>query len=400
MRPRTASSKPIAALAVTAATVLLQGGCATRGTGAVQVVRVETPDSRRQTASSATNWAGGPCPERPERRRSACPRNPCSVLCRAPNMTSSSVAAPASRGDDRSPAGMVTGGLVGAAAIGPLVAPALLFTPAAPLVLAVVATGAGAGMLAGALVDVASASHLYPATVSVQLACVPRSTGLRPACRRRGRHGDPRADGRRGNRRRRRRPDAVMVARLAPDGRAARAGLREFDLIVRCNDADIVDAAQLEAIVRATGRRSRSDSRCCATVDPSISRCRSGSRRAISTPGATAVRTATAGRSHRGARRGLRSLHEGKLDPARFPRAPATVLAGAATEFAIVADAALAQAVYRPEGKGSGTPRITVPIGPIVEAARSPRWRTSSGVPSRPTPARRRQRRPTCPHAR
>lgn len=66
---------------------------------------------------------------------------------------------------------------------------------------------------------------------------------------------------------------------------------------------------------------------------------------------------------------GCAVLHEGKLDPARFPRAPATVLAGAATEFAIVADAALAQAVYRPEGKGSGTPRITVPIGPIVEAA-------------------------------
>lgn len=148
---------------------------------------------------------------------------------------------------------MVTGGLVGAAAIGPLVAPALLFTPAAPLVLAVVATGAGAGMLAGALVDVASASHLYPATVSVQLACVPDplvfaqlaegSVGMVI----RGLTADEATiTGAAGQ-------SAVMVTRLAPDGRAARAGLREFDLIVRCNDADIVDAAQLEAIVRAAG---------------------------------------------------------------------------------------------------------------------------------------------------
>jgi S1-C subfamily serine protease len=43
---------------------------------------------------------------------------------------------------------------------------------------------------------------------------------------------------------------AVIVTQMVTGGRAAQAGLRERDIIVGCNDTEVVNAAQLEAIVR------------------------------------------------------------------------------------------------------------------------------------------------------
>ena len=40
---------------------------------------------------------------------------------------------------------------------------------------------------------------------------------------------------------------------MAAGGRAVQAGLRERDIIVRCNDTDVVDTAQLQSIIRTAG---------------------------------------------------------------------------------------------------------------------------------------------------
>lgn len=151
-------------------------------------------------------------------------------------------------------AGAVSGGVVGAGASAAVVAPlAVLVPPAAPLVLMFVVAGAGAGAGVGTLLDESSRHLRYPETIAVPLVCqsvVPLPAELAAAPTGIAVRGLTDAEavaagftGRGG----------VIVTQMAAGGRAVQAGLRERDIIVRCNDTDVVDTAQLQSIIRTAG---------------------------------------------------------------------------------------------------------------------------------------------------
>jgi len=128
-----------------------------------------------------------------------------------------------------------------------------LVTPAAPLVLIFVAAGAGAGVGVGTAFDEASRYLRYPETIAVPLVChsvapLPSALAAAPVgiAVRGLTDGEATAAGLPGR-------GAVIVTRVATGGRAAQAGLRERDIIVRCNDTEVLDAFQLQSIVLAAG---------------------------------------------------------------------------------------------------------------------------------------------------
>ncbi len=235
--------------------VLLQCGCANPGVSISQLVRVETPDcdmARCELSNDKGRWSVASTPGTVSIVTSA---QPLEVACRglgmalpsAPHREPSAI-------DERGRTGAASGGVVGAGvgvAAGTTLAAGLMATPAAPLVLAVVAAGVGAGSSLGTVFDEASRYLHYPETIAVPLVCqfvapLPSQIAAAPVgVVVRGLTDDEAMTAGLAGR------GAVIVTRLAGGGRAARAGLRERDIVVRCNDVEIADTFQLAAIVRA-----------------------------------------------------------------------------------------------------------------------------------------------------
>jgi hypothetical protein len=246
--------RPFAVTAV-AATVSLQFGCASPGLSTTQSVRLETPDCDGavcELSNDKGHWTVATTPGTASITTSS---QPLEIACHAPNMGSHSVPARApSAIDERGMTGAVSGGVVGAGAGAAVVAPlAALLTPAAPLVVMFVVAGAGAGAGAGTVLDEGSRYLRYPETIAVPLVCqsvVPLPSELARAPVGIAVRGltkeEAAAAGFTGR-------GAVIVTQMAPGGRAALAGLREHDFIVRCNDAEIHNAVQLQSIVRTLG---------------------------------------------------------------------------------------------------------------------------------------------------
>jgi len=249
---RAAIGRPITLAAVTVSVLLLES-CASPGISTTDLVRVETPGcdgSACELSNDKGRWIVASTPGTASITTST---QPLEIACRAPLAGSPSVPARApSSVDERGKAGAVSGGVVGAGAGAAVVAPlAALVTPAAPLVLMFVAAGAGAGAGMGSVFDEASRYIHYPETIAVPLVCqsvapLPSALSAAPVgiVVRGLTDGEAVEAGLAGR-------GAVIVTRLAAGSRAAQAGLKERDLIVRCNDADVADAAQLQAIIRA-----------------------------------------------------------------------------------------------------------------------------------------------------
>jgi S1-C subfamily serine protease len=113
-----------------------------------------------------------------------------------------------------------------------------------------VVAGAAVGAGVGTAFDEASRYLRYPETIAVPLVCqsvapVPSALAAAPVgiAVRGLTESEAIAAGIAGR-------GAVIVTQMVTGGRAAQAGLRERDIIVRCNDTEVVDTAQLQAIVR------------------------------------------------------------------------------------------------------------------------------------------------------
>lgn len=246
--------RPITFAAI-AVSVFLLDGCASPGISTTQLVRVETPDCDMalcELSNDKGRWAVTSTPGFVSITTSS---QPLEIACRAPFAGSPSVPGRApSAIDERGVAGAVSGGAVGAGAGAAVVAPlAGLVTPAAPLVLMFVVAGAGAGVGVGTVLDESSRYLRYPETIAVPLVCqsvAPLASALAAApvgiAMRGLTEGEAMAAGIPGRR-------AVIVTQMVTGGRAAQAGLRERDIIVRCNDTEVLDTVHLQSIVRAAG---------------------------------------------------------------------------------------------------------------------------------------------------
>ena len=239
-----------------AMSVLLLDGCASPGIGITQSVRLETPDCDMALCELSNDRGHWNVTSTPGTVSITTSLQPLEIACRARDSKSPTVLARAASAiDERGMAGAVSGGVVGAGAGAAVVAPLapLLATPAAPFVIIIVAGVAGVGAGAGTYVDEASRFLRYPDTIVVPLVCQSAAhlesevatapvgivvRGLSAPEAMTAGFATPRA---------------VIITRLAADSHAAQAGLRERDIIVRCNKADVADVAHLQAILRATG---------------------------------------------------------------------------------------------------------------------------------------------------
>ncbi len=241
------------ALAVSA---FLLVGCANPGISTTQSVRLETPDCDMAQCELSNDMGRWTVTSTPGAVSITTSSQPLEIACRARNSSAPLVPTRApSAIDERGRAGAVSGGLVGAGAGAAVVAPLapLLATPAAPFVIIFVAGVAGVGAGAGTYVDEASRLLRYPDTIAVPLVCQ-SAAPLEPQLATapvgivvRGLTAPEAMTAGFAT------PRAVIITRLAADSRAAQAGLREQDIIVGCNGADVADATHLQAILRATG---------------------------------------------------------------------------------------------------------------------------------------------------
>jgi len=144
-------------------------------------------------------------------------------------------------------AGGVAGATLGIAAIAAAAAVPWVLPGAIELLIPAITVGAGVG----GMVDEASRPVSYPATISVPLVCHARAAlesqlaaapiGMAV----RGLTGDEaKAAGLAG-------AVGAIVTRTAPGSRAESGGVRPGDIVVRCDDAEVTGAAELEAMVRS-----------------------------------------------------------------------------------------------------------------------------------------------------
>jgi hypothetical protein len=242
-------------IAAAAVSVVLDYGCASPGISTTQLVMVETPDCDLALCELSNDKGRWTVTSTPGTVSITTSSQPLEIACRAPGMGSSSVPSRTpSAIDERGKAGAVAGGVVGAGAGAAAVAPlAALLTPAAPLVLMFVVAGAGAGAGVGTVLDESSRYLRYPETIAVPLVCqsaAPLPSALAAAPVGIAVRGLTDAEAMAAGFTRR---GAVVVTQMVAGGRAAQAGLRERDIIVGCNDTEVVDATQLQAIIRAAG---------------------------------------------------------------------------------------------------------------------------------------------------
>jgi hypothetical protein len=212
-------------------------GCGTTGQPVQQSVWIETPDCASASCELRNDQGRWTLERTPGRVTVTTSPAPLEVICRAGELRTSASAPstlpPASGG------GLAAGAAIGGGAIGA----AMVGMGPAGVVLIVAATLTGAGV--GHAVEAESKTFAYPERIAVPLRC-------EPAAEDRPRIGltvrgltDEEA------RRLRAPAGSALVVAVAEAGRAAAAGLRAGDIVLRANGAPVDSAAQLEALVRA-----------------------------------------------------------------------------------------------------------------------------------------------------
>ena len=252
MIPRSPTSLPFA---VVAAVTIAAGACcgaAHAAASVTQTLRIETPgcDSARcEVSNDKGHWT---VESTPGTVTVAASTKPLEVTCNAQGTGSplGPTRVPSQKGE-AAPTGAVAGGALGAvvgiAAIAAAAAVPWALPGAVQLLIPAMQIGAGVGGMA----DEASRSNSYPETISVPLVCHARAAlesqlaaapiGMAV----RGLTGDEaKAAGLAG-------AAGAIVTRTAPGSRAESGGVRPGDIVLRCDDAEVAGAAELEAMVRS-----------------------------------------------------------------------------------------------------------------------------------------------------
>jgi len=252
MIPRSPTSLPFA---VVAAVTIAAGACcgaAHAAASVTQTLRIETPgcDSARcEVSNDKGHWT---VESTPGTVTVATSTKPLEVTCNAQGTGSplGPTRVPSQKGE-AAPTGAVAGGALGAvvgiAAIAAAAAVPWALPGAVQLLIPAMQIGAGVGGMA----DEASRSNSYPETISVPLVCHARAAlesqlaaapiGMAV----RGLTGDEaKAAGLAG-------AAGAIVTRTAPRSRAESGGVRPGDIVLRCDDAEVAGAAELEAMVRS-----------------------------------------------------------------------------------------------------------------------------------------------------
>jgi len=242
-RRRSGFTAPLSALSLT----LL--GCASAGTSITQTIRIETPGcatARCELRNDRGQWTLAATPGTVTLATSDAPLQ---VSCRAADGVLNTVGA---QGSARplTGGGGVVGGVAGGAAMGAAVgATALAFIPV--LGILVLATGAAAGAVTGQTIESHARALRYPEQIDVPMSCPlnPTVTTIdAPAARLgvevRGLFRTEVLSAGLGDR------GGVLVSSVTGSGRAAIAGLRQGDVILKLDGHDLKDAAQFEEGVR------------------------------------------------------------------------------------------------------------------------------------------------------
>jgi len=227
----------------------IAAGCATHGQPVTQTLRVETPGWPGASCDLANDRGTWQVPSTPGPVTVATSAQPLRVACRAVG-SSGGVGMPSTVNQPTSGAGAVAGGVLGGAAIATAVgATALTFIPALGVI--TVGLGVATGAIAGNTAEASRRELRYPDQITVMMSSGPTTALGAPApgprlgivvrglavveARERGL----------GER------AAVLVTAVSADGRAQRAGLLADDVVLAADGVDVVDAADLEARVRA-----------------------------------------------------------------------------------------------------------------------------------------------------
>lgn len=223
----------------------LQACASPPGRSTSQVIRVDTPGCMRAHCTLSNDlgtWQVDPTPGDVTLMTSEKPLN---VSCRSNGEMKGELHLPSAIRPVSAGSG-VAGGAVGAGAMGAAGAP-ILATPYAPFYGFLVVFGAIAGTGVGRAVDTESRTWSYPPTLSVPFSCgvievnsaVLAASPLGMAVRSFS-FGAPEGL----------ETDAALVTALAPQGRAAAAGLQVGDLIVEVDGRSFVGTLGLQALVQ------------------------------------------------------------------------------------------------------------------------------------------------------
>ena len=230
--------------AAVAALLAILTGCGTTGRPAQQTIWIETPDCAAASCELRNDRGQWTVERTPGSVTVTTSSAPLEVVCRAGELQTSASAPAAVPPVSGGPA--VAGGVAGGAAMGAATAGAAAFGgPFGLLAVMAVLVGASTGASVGWLAEAGSRPIAYPERITVPLRCGPGADGApRIGVTVRGLSDDE-------AHRAQVPPGSALVVAVAEGSRAAAAGLRAGDLVLRANDVPIDDAARLETLVRA-----------------------------------------------------------------------------------------------------------------------------------------------------
>ena len=224
-------------VACVAALLAMLPGCGTTGQPLQQSIWIETPDCASASCELRNDKGRWTLDRTPGRVTVTSSSAPLDVACRAGELNASARAPPAMppvTGGGLAAGAAIGGGAMGAAMVG-------MGPPGVVLIVAATLTGAGVGFA----VEAESRAYAYPERVVVPLRCESADEGRpRIGLTVRGLTDDE-------ARRLHAPAGSALVVSVAEAGRAAAAGLRAGDVVLRANGAPVNGAAQLEALARA-----------------------------------------------------------------------------------------------------------------------------------------------------
>jgi len=231
-------------VACVAALLAMLQGCETTGQSMQQSIWIETPDCASASCELRNDRGQWTLERTPGSVKVTTSSAPLEVVCRAGELQTSASAPAAVPPVSGGPA--VAGGLAGGAAVGAATAGAAAFGgPFGLLAVMAVLVGASTGASVGWLAEAGSRPIAYPERITVPLRCGPGAEGApHIGVTVRGLSDDE-------ARRAQVPPGSALVVAVAEGSRAAAAGLRAGDLVLRANDVPIDGAARFETLVRA-----------------------------------------------------------------------------------------------------------------------------------------------------